>query len=170
MPLSMYQASIPVFIRGMGVLSTLLDKAASHAAETGTDPAALIGARLAPDMLPLSAQVQRASDTSKLSAERLSGIASPRFPDEETSFDELQARIANTIEYLQGIDAARLEGSEGRTVTLKFGSFSQSFRGDEYLLTFALPNFFFHVTIAHGILRHKGVAVGKRDFLGPYGG
>jgi uncharacterized protein len=166
-PLSMYQVSIPVFIRGLGVLSTLLEKAAAHADQGGVDHGSLIGARLAPDMLPLSGQVQRASDTSKLSAERLSGVLSPRFPDTETSFAELQDRVARTIAYLKTIDATQMDGSETRHIELSFGSFKRSFRGDDYLLTFALPNFFFHVTTAHDILRHKGVPIGKADFLGP---
>jgi hypothetical protein len=166
MPLSMYQASIPVFVRGLGVLSALLEKGAAYASETSTD---LVGARLAPDMFPLSAQVQRASDTSKLAAERLTGIKSPCFEDVETTFPELQERIARTLAFLNGIEPAQMEGSEERSVQLSFGEFKPVFRGADYLLTFALPNFFFHVTTAYDILRHKGVQVGKRDYLGPYG-
>jgi uncharacterized protein len=169
MTLSMYQASIPVFIRGLGVLSALLDKAAIHAEETSMDPGVLVDARLAPDMLPLSGQIQRASDTSKLSAERLSGVASPRFEDNETTFPALQERIAKTIGYLKSIDAALLDGSESRSITLNFGELKPSFTGDRYLLAFALPNFFFHVATAHDILRHNGVKIGKRDYLGSYG-
>ncbi|MBM6593953.1 DUF1993 domain-containing protein [Microvirga pudoricolor] len=167
MPLSMHQASIPVFVRGLTVLSGLLRKGEAHARENGLDPADLIGARLAPDMLPLSGQVQRASDTSKLSGVRLSGVAAPSFPDTETTFPELQERIAKTVAYLDSIPPDALDGSEGRSVELSFGSRKPTFRGDSYLLTFALPNFYFHVTTAHGILRHKGVKVGKADFLSP---
>jgi hypothetical protein len=163
----MYQASIPVFIRGLTVMSGLLRKAEDHARDRDLDPASLIEARLAPDMLPLSGQVQRASDTSKLSGVRLSGIAAPSFPDKETSFPELQERIAKTVAYLESIPPESLDGSEGRSIELTFGSHKPTFRGDSYLLTFALPNFYFHVATAHGILRHKGIAIGKADFLSP---
>jgi hypothetical protein len=162
----MHQASIPVFVRGLNVLSGLLRKGEAHARENGLDPACLIGARLAPDMLPLSGQVQRASDTSKLSGVRLSGVAAPSFPDTETTFPELQERIAKTVAYLDGIPPDALEGSEDKPIGLKFGTRQVDFTGTSYLLTFALPNFFFHVATAHGILRHRGVAVGKIDYLG----
>lgn len=132
------------------------------------DPAALVGARLAPDMYPLSGQVQRASDTAKGTAERLSGVPAPRFPDEETTFPELQARIAATLAYLRSVDPSALEGSEARGVTLKFGKLSQDFTGASYLTDFAIPNFIFHVAVAHAILRNQGVSVGKRDFLGSF--
>jgi hypothetical protein len=168
MPLSMYQVSIPVFVRGLGVLATLLDKAAAHAGEQGIDPATLVEARLAPDMMTLAAQIQRASDTSKLAAERLTGRASPRFEDTERTLPELQQRIAATVAYLTTIDDAAMADSEQRSVTLNFGSFKPTFTGQQYLLTFALPNFFFHVTTAYDILRHQGLAIGKRDYLGPY--
>ena len=168
MSLSMYQVSVPVFLRGLGVLSTLLVKAQAHADEHGIAHDILLGARLAPDMMSLSGQVQRASDTAKLSIERLSGAAAPRFADDETSFTQLQERIANTVTYLSSVGTAQFDDSEQRSVNLNFGAFKPSFRGDAYLLTFALPNFFFHLTTAHGILRHQGVQVGKIDFLGPY--
>lgn len=169
MPLSMYQVSIPIFIRGLGVLSTLLEKAAAHTEEKSIEPGILINARLAPDMLPLAGQVQRASDTSKLAIERLTGIQSPRFEDKESTFGELQERIAQTIAFLQSVDVTQMEGGQQRTVQLNFGSFKPSFKGDQYLLTFALPNFFFHITTAYDILRHSGLNIGKRDYLGPYG-
>jgi hypothetical protein len=168
MSLSMYQISVPVFIRGLRVLATLLDKAASHAQAAGIDPALLVAARLAPDMFNLAGQVQRTSDTSKLAIERLTGVPSPRMEDNETTFAELGARIAKTIEYLESIDPPKLDGTETRTVTLAFGEFKQSFTGEAYLLTFSLPNFFFHVTTAYDILRNNGVPVGKLDYLGPY--
>ncbi|MES2102540.1 MAG: DUF1993 domain-containing protein [Pseudomonadota bacterium] len=168
MPLSMYRVSVPVFTRGLRVLSTLLEKASAHAQEHGIPSEVLINARLAPNMLPLSAQVQRASDTSKLAIERLTGIPSPHFADKESTFVELQERIGKTIDYLESIDETQLEDSETRTVTLSFGEFKPSFAGDDYLLSFAIPNFFFHITTAHDILRHNGVSIGKRDYLGPY--
>ncbi|SSW68829.1 DUF1993 domain-containing protein [Achromobacter agilis] len=168
MSLSLYQACVPVFIRGLTVLAALLEKGAAHAAATGADPAELINARLAPDMYPLSGQVQRASDASKFAVQRLSRVEAPKFPDEETTFEQLQARIAATIAYLQSVTADKLDGAESRKITLAFGDFKQEFRGDDYLLTFALPNFYFHVTTAYGLLRQAGVKIGKLDFLGPY--
>jgi hypothetical protein len=165
MALSMYELTVPVFVRGLQVLSALLKKAEAHVEQHGSVPDALISARLADDMLPLSAQVQRASDTSKMSVERLSGVAAPKFEDNETSFDQLQERIANTIAYLESVTAAQLDGNEDRAINLNFGGFP-AFTGQSYLLTFALPNFFFHVTTAHDILRNQGVAIGKRDYLG----
>lgn len=168
MSLSIYQASVPVFIRGLSVLATLLEKGAAHAAANGIDPAELVNARLAPDMYPLSGQVQRASDASKFATQRLSQVESPKFPDEETTFEQLQKRVADTIAYLRSVPAEALEGAEGRKVTLSFGEFKPEFQGDAYLLTFALPNFYFHVTTAYDILRHAGVPIGKLDFLGPY--
>lgn len=170
MSLSMHQVSIPVFIRGLQALSALLEKGAAHAAETGVAPQALIQARLAPDMLDLAGQVQRASDTSKLSGQRLSGVASPSMPDAETTFPELIKRVAATVAYLETLDEAALAGSEARTVELNFGPDKKvSFKGDAYLLTFALPNFFFHVATAHDILRSQGVKIGKLDYLGAAG-
>jgi hypothetical protein len=164
----MHQVSVPVFVRGLNVLADLLKKAEAYVEQHGSVPDAMISARLADDMLPLSAQVQRASDTSKMSVERLSGVPAPRFEDNETSFDQLQERIANTIAYLNSVDAARFDGSEARAIQLNFGSFAPEFKGDEYLLTFALPNFYFHIVTAHDILRNQGVPVGKRDYLGPF--
>lgn len=168
MSLSMYQASVPAFVRGLNVLAALLQTAADHAAAAGMDPAELINARLAPDMYPLSGQIQRASDASKFAVQRLSRVEAPKFPDEETTFEQLQQRIAATLAYLQDVPVDRLDGAEGRKVSLAFGDFKQEFRGDDYLLTFALPNFYFHVTTAYAILRHSGVKIGKLDFLGPY--
>lgn len=164
MSLSMYQASIPVFVRGLTALRGLLQKGAAHAA---ADPNALVAAQLAPDMLTLAGQVQRASDTAKASGQRLSGVAAPSMPDTETTMDQLVQRVDDTIAYLQTIPAESLEGAESRTVELNFGPDNKhAFRGDDYLLGFALPNFYFHVAIAHGILRSQGVPVGKLDFIG----
>ena len=128
-------------------------------------PQASLEARLAPDMLTLAGQVQRASDTSKLALERLTGIASPKLEDSEKTFAELYTRIERTKAYLGGFAETQLEGVEERQIQLNFGDFKPSFTGASYLLTFALPNFFFHVTTAHDILRHKGVKIGKRDYL-----
>ena len=170
MSISMSTASVPAFVRGLNVLSTLLKKGEEHAAQAGVNPAALLGARLADDMLPLSAQVQRASDTSKFALQRLSGGEAPKFEDNETSFAQLQERIASTIAYLQGVESAQIDAGADREVSLKFGSFGASFSGESYLLTFALPNFYFHVVTAYDILRNQGVRIGKLDYLGAFDG
>lgn len=168
MSVSMFKLSAPVFIRGLNVLAGLLDKAESYAVEKKMPLEDLFNARLAPDMLPLSAQIQRVSDTSKNTIGRLTGVAAPSFPDDETNFGELRERIAKTIAYLETVKPSDLEGSDVREITVTFGKLSFTFPGDDYVLKFALPNFFFHVTTAHDILRNQGVAVGKIDFLGPY--
>lgn len=169
MSLSMHRATIPVLVRGLRALSALIDKASEHALATGLDPATLADARLAPDMYSLVGQVQRASDTSKLSAERLSGLASPKLADDERTLDDLRLRIANTIAYLDTIDEAAMAGSETREVTLKLGGLQRTFTGADYLFDFALPNFFFHVTTAYDILRAQGVPLSKLDYLGHVG-
>lgn len=166
MALSMYDVSVPVFIRALTNLSAILDKGAAHAKAQGTDAAELIQTRLIADMDPLPAQVQRASDSAKGCVARLAGIEIPSFPDDETTFPELQERIAKTIGFLKSIRPDQLEGSETRTVELKLRQGPITFDGKSYLLGFALPNFYFHVTTAYDILRHKGVQIGKMDFLG----
>jgi hypothetical protein len=146
MPLSMYQASIPVLVRGLKNLSAVLRKGEAH---------------------PGSASlVQRASDTAKGCAARLAGIANPSFPDEEKTFADLQARIDKTIAFLQSVKPEQIEGSENKPIELKAGSTTINFTGETYLLGFVIPNFFFHVTTGYDILRHKGVALGKMDYLG----
>ncbi|CAN7611606.1 DUF1993 domain-containing protein [Pseudoduganella sp. LjRoot289] len=168
MSISMYQASVPAFVRALNVLSALLKKGEEHAAATGGVPDVLLGARLAEDMMPLTAQIQRASDASKLTVARLCAIEAPKFEDNEASFQQLQERIANTIAFIESVPEAQFDGAAERDVTLSYGSFSQHFTGQSYLLTFALPNFYFHVTTAYGILRAQGVKIGKLDFLGPF--
>jgi hypothetical protein len=169
MSLSMSKASAPLFVRGLSILSTLLKKGEEHAVQAGVAPEALLGARLADDMLPLSAQVQRASDASKFATQRLSGVDGPKFPDDETTFAQLQERIANTIAWLESVDTAQLDASNEREVTVKWGSTGASFTGESYLLTFALPYFYFHIVTAYDILRNQGVKIGKLDYLGPLG-
>lgn len=166
MPLSMYQASIPVFIRSFGNLSKILDKGVEYAKGKGIDPATLIEARLFEDMHPLPAQIQRASDTSKGCAARLAGIDALKFADEEKTFDDLHTRINKTVEFLKSVTPAQIDGTEQKDVTLQAGKSTLQFKGQEYLLGFVLPNFFFHVTTAYDILRHKGVPLGKMDYLG----
>jgi hypothetical protein len=166
MTLSMYQASVPVFARGLENLATILAKGAAHAEAKKIDPAVFITARLAPDMFPFSRQVQIASDAAKGCVARLAGAEVPSYPDTETTFPQLQERVARTIDFVMGFAAARIDGSEERSVTLKMRGEDRTFRGQDYLLKLALPNFFFHVTTAYDILRHNGVEVGKVDYLG----
>ncbi|ATQ44340.1 DUF1993 domain-containing protein [Caulobacter mirabilis] len=166
MALSIYQLSVPAFIRGMTALDNILTKAEAHAAETGTDLQDLFEARLAPDMLPLSGQIQRASDTSKLAVARLTGVAAPAFEDNEATFADLHARIAKTVDYFKGVEEAAFEGAETRKIELRTQQTSLDFVGADFLTGFALPNFYFHVTAAYAILRNAGVPVGKRDYLG----
>lgn len=165
MALTMYQLSIPAFIQGLGVLTKLLGKAEAYARENGIAPDDLVNARLAPDMLTLAGQVQRVSDTSKGLVGRLTSIEVPRFPDEEKTFDELRQRIANTVSFLGTVRPADLDDSGSREVTLNFPTLKVTFSGEDYLLKFVLPNFYFHLTTAYDILRHKGVPLGKADFL-----
>jgi hypothetical protein len=165
MSVSMYQASVPVFLHGLAALSGELKKAEAHVAEHGVAADALLGSRLAPDMLALVSQVQRCSDTSKASIERLSGVAAPKFADGETTFEQLQERIARTVEYIGGVGAEHFTGSAQREIEMKFGPAKKVFTGDQYLFQFGLPNFYFHVTTAHGILRNQGVKIGKLDYL-----
>lgn len=168
MSVSMYQATVPVFARGLRVVSNLLEKAQAHVEQGGIVPEILLGARLAPDMLDLTAQVQRVSDTAKLSVQRLSAIPAPKFEDNETSFEQLQQRIADTITYVEGVNAGQMAGSAQREVVLNWTDEGTKFAGDDYLLSFALPNFYFHVSMVHAILRNNGVTIGKLDYLGPY--
>jgi len=165
MTYSVYDVTVPVFLRGFASLSAILDKGLAHAQAEGIDPADYVGARLIPDMLPLSGQVQRASDTAKGCVVRLSGAAAPAFPDEETSFADLQARIAKTVDVLKAAAPAAFEGAEAKEVILRAGGSEHRFTGSDYIFRHALPNFFFHFTTAYDILRMKGVPVGKQDFL-----
>jgi uncharacterized protein len=168
MSLDMYQASIPVFVRMLDNLSSILDKGAAFAEAKKIDPSVLITARLAPDMFPLSRQVQIATDMVKGCAARLAGLEVPSYEDNETTFVELQARIAKTVTFLQSVSAEQINGSEGRTVTLKIRGKEIDFQGQPYLLHFVLPNLYFHITTTYAILRHNGVELGKMDFIGNY--
>jgi len=168
MTLSMFQASVPVFQHSLGALSAVLDKAAAHAAQRKIEPSVLLNTRLFPDMLPMVRQVQLASDFAKGAGARLAGIEVPKFADEETTIDQLKARIAKTVDFLKTLKPAQIDGSETRDVTMPIGGGqSRTFKGQPFLLHFSLPNFFFHVTTAYDILRHCGVEIGKRDFIGP---
>jgi hypothetical protein len=166
MQLSMYQASTPVFTRALTSLSAIFDKAAAHAEAKKIDQSVFMAARLAPDMLALPRQVQIASDTARRSIARLAGQEAPPMEDNEASFADLQARIAKTIDYMKSVPASQIDGSEERSIVMKVGGNDMKFTGRDYLLGFAIPNFFFHVTTAYDILRHNGLEIGKRDFLG----
>ena len=166
MPLAMSQFSAPVFVRQLAALSAILDKAEAFAAERKIDPAELLEARLAPDMFALPRQIQVATDAAKGAIARLAGAEVPSFADTESTFAELKDRIARTIAYIQSVPAEKIDGSEDREILLTIGGGEMRFLGQPFLLHFAMPNFFFHVTAAYAILRHKGVEIGKRDFLG----
>jgi uncharacterized protein len=166
MSLSMYDASAPVFIHMLKNLATILNKAEAFAEARKIEPSVLINDRLAPDMHPLSRQIQIATDAAKGCVARLAGLEIPSYPDTETTLAELQERIAKTIAFIAGVDAAAMEGSEDRTYTIKLRSGELTLNGRELLLNMANPNFYFHITTAYLILRHNGVEIGKPDYLG----
>jgi hypothetical protein len=166
MSLSMYQASVPAFTHALGALDRIIDKAIAHCAARKIDPQALLTARLYPDMFPFARQVFVAADFAKNTPARLAGVEAPKYPDEEKTFEELKARLAKTIAYANGFTPARIDGSEEREITIPIGGNPRTFKGQQYLVGFALPNFYFHLTTAYAILRHNGVEIGKRDFLG----
>src|SRR5262249_55036539 len=162
----MYQASAPRFVNTLKNLSAILDKAQAHAEGRKIDPAALLNFRLYPDMFPMKRQVQVACDTAKAAVARLGGVEVPRHEDTEETFSELKARIAKTIEFIQTLKPAQIDGSEEKNIHLKLGGREVDFKGMQYLLGQALPNFYFHVTTAYDILRHNGVELAKRDYIG----
>lgn len=166
MQMSMYAAFVPPVTRTLAALIKVLEKGAWFAEAKKIDPAVLLGARLAPDMFALTRQVQIASDTAKGGAARLAGLDVPSWADTESSFAELQDRVQRTIDFVAAIPQAQLDGSEEREVVLKLRSGDVHFTGYSYLTTFVLPNVYFHTTTAYSILRHNGVELGKRDFLG----
>ncbi|MBE0627772.1 MAG: DUF1993 domain-containing protein [Burkholderiales bacterium] len=166
MTLSMYQASVPRFANILGNLAKILDKAQAHVDAKKLDPAALTGYRLFPDMLPMTKQVQIACDTAKGAAARLAGIEIPSFEDNETTLTDLKSRITRTLAFLQTLTPAQIDGSEAKIIVIKRGDKESRYEGMQYLLGHALPNFYFHVTTTYNILRHNGVEIGKRDYLG----
>lgn len=168
MTVSMYAASVPVFKQMLGSLSAVLTKAETHALSKKIDPAALTEARLFPDMFPLRRQVMIAADFAKGACARLASVEVPKYEDTEQTFAELQARIAKTLAFLDTLSAAQIDGSEERDISLVSGGQPREFKGQPYLLHYALPHFYFHVTTAYAILRHNGVELGKRDFIGSY--
>lgn len=166
MSISMYQSSVPAFVPTLEALSKILDKAEAFCAAKKIDPAVIVGARLAPDMFPLSRQVQIACDFAKGASGRLAGVELPAYEDNEKTFADLKARIAKTIAFIKSLKPEQIDGSETRDIHLKIGGNPVTFKGQPYLVNFALPNFYFHLTTAYAILRHNGVELGKQDYLG----
>jgi hypothetical protein len=163
---SIYDASIPMMVRMLQNLSTILDKAAAHAAAKDMDPAAMIEARLAPDMFNMARQVQSAADAAKACAARLSGEVPPNHPDTETTFDALKARIAKVIAYVEGFTPEQINAGGDRSISIPTRGEPHVFKnGGDYLTQFAIPNFFFHVTMAYGLMRQQGVEIGKMTYL-----
>lgn len=166
MTISMYQASVPPMIKTLTNLRRLLEKAAMHAETKKIEPSVLVNARLYPDMFPLSRQVQIATDMAKGAASRLASKEVPKYEDNETTFPELVARLDKTIALLETFKPEDINGSEDNTITLPMRDRTLTFKGLPYLLDYALPNIYFHTTTAYAILRHNGVEIGKKDFLG----
>lgn len=166
MSISMYQASVPRFANMLRNLDAILAKAQAHATARKIEPTVLLTARLFPDMFPLLKQVQIATDHAKGAVARLAGAEVPKYEDTEQSFEELMARLAKTIAFVESFAAAQIDGSEERQIELKAGGRELSFQGLTYLLGYALPNFHFHLVTAYNILRHNGVEIGKRDYIG----
>lgn len=165
--MSFYDSAVPAYLQMLGSLSAILDKAEAHAAARKIDPQILLSARLFPDMLPLTKQVQTACDQAMRGCARLTQNEPLSVPDTETTFAELKARIARAVDYVKGFTPAQFEGADSRDVTFPIGAGkTTTMSGQQFLTSFNLPNFYFHVAIAHGILRHNGVEIGKRDFLG----
>ncbi len=166
MAITMYQASAPVFIKILGNVRAILEKASAHAAAKKIDESVFVNARLYPDMLPLSAQVQIASDMARGTMARLSGAEPSAIEDKEKTFAELIARIDTAVGYVRSFQAAQIDGSETRQITRNLRGNTVTFTGSDYLFNFAMPNFFFHATTTYAILRHNGLEIGKSDFLG----
>lgn len=169
MSISMYAASIPVFRQMLNSLNEILNKAEAHATGKKIDPNALLQARLFPDMFPLTRQVQIATDFAKGVTARLAGVDVPAYEDTEQSFADLHARITKTLAFIDSIKPVQVDGSEEREVTIQAGTpREKKFAGQAYLLHYGLPQFFFHVTAAYSILRHNGIEIGKRDYIGTF--
>ena len=162
----MYQITVPVFTRMLTNLITILEKAVAHCEERKIDPAALINYRLFPDMFPFSKQIQIATDAARNGSAYLAGVEPPKTENVEQTFPELIARVQKTIEFVNSFKPEQIDGSEEREVNIKRGETTLTYKGQEYLLNRVLPNFFFHITTAYDILRHNGVELGKKDYLG----
>ena len=168
MTFSMYDASVPVFKQILTSLSAILDKAQAHASEKKIEPNALLQARLYPDMFPLARQVQVACDFAKGASARLAGVEVPRYDDTEQSFADLKERIATVISFIDGLPQDGIEASSQRDISTSSGANAKQFKGQVYLMHYALPHFYFHATTAYAILRHNGIEVGKKDFIGSF--
>ncbi|HEY7664300.1 MAG TPA: DUF1993 domain-containing protein [Xanthobacteraceae bacterium] len=167
MAISMYQCSVPVFVQFLSSLSAVLDKAAAFAEAKKIEPSVLLNTRLAPDMFPLVRQVRAATDHAVNACGRLAGVELPTFANAEASIPELKERIAKTVDFLTGLKPAQIDGSEGKEIKITFPSGAvREFTGQSLLLNNSLPNFYFHCTTAYDILRHCGIELGKRDFMG----
>jgi uncharacterized protein len=166
MPFTMSQASLPVFEIGLAALSANLDKAEAYAGAKKFDPAVLLQWRLAPDMFPLVRQVQVSTDQAKNGSARLAGVEAPAYEDNETTIAQLKARIAKTLAFLKTLDAKQIDASADREITFPLGPAKGHMKGADYLNHFVLPNFYFHLATAYNILRHCGLEIGKRDFIG----
>jgi hypothetical protein len=167
MPYSMSQASLPIFEIGLNALAAVLDKAEAFAAAKKIDSSVLLQSRLSPDMLALVRQVQIATDQAKNGSSRLAGVEAPRYEDQETTIEQLKARIAKTVAYVKTLDRKQIDAAADREITFPLGPTNKGqMKGDDYLNHFMLPNFYFHLTAAYSILRHCGVSIGKQDFLG----
>ena len=166
MPITMYQASAPRFVNMLTNLSAILDKAQAHSEAVKFDPARLTNYCLYPNMFPMKRQVQAACDIAKGAVARLAGVEAPKHEDNEETFAELKARIAKTVEFIRSVKPAQIDGSDDKEITMKLRGQDMKFTGMQYLLGFAYPNFYFHVTTAYDILRHNGVDLGKRDYIG----
>lgn len=166
MSISMHSASVPVFVKMFNNMLSWLDKAEAHAQAKKFEPAVFLTARLAPDMLPFTRQIQIASDSAKFGIARLAGIEPPKWEDNEASFAELRERIRKTIAFMESVPAAQIDGSEERDIAVPRRDGSITLKGEFYLKHFVTPNVYFHVTTTYALLRHWGVDLGKRDFLG----
>lgn len=168
MPLSMHHASVRAFEQMLPSLRTILDKAEAHCTAKKIDPAVLLGSRLFPDMWALTRQVQITCDFAKNTTARLAGQEPPKWEDKETTFDELRQRIDRTLEFIRSFTPAQIDAAADRDITFPLGGNPTTFKGDRYLVHFALPNFYFHHAAAYAILRHNGIEIGKRDYLGQF--
>ena len=166
MAISMFKTSAPIFVQFLTGLSAVLDKAAAHAETKKIDPSFLLGMRLNPDMFPLVRQVRSATDHALMACSRLAGVEPPTFANTEASFPELKDRIAKAVDFIKGLKASQIDGTEDKDIAIKFPSGERKFTGQSLLQNFCLPNFYFHTTTAYNILRHCGVEIGKRDFMG----
>jgi len=165
--MSFYDSTVPAFLQTLGAISAILGKAEAHCQAKNIQPETLLSARLYPDMFPLTRQIQTMCDFAAKTCARLTGSEVPTTPDTEKSFGDLQARIAKTVEYVKAFKPTQFDGADGREVTFPVGPSNQmTLKGQQFFSGFALPNFYFHAAIAHGILRHNGVEIGKRDFMG----